>query len=171
MNPYSQHKPTAFDSHLEITIDDPSESRETWLTLDVTRTRDSGPLAESNFASALAMLGGESDTVEVHRFGHWGPGWYEIILVRPGTEAARIGAEIEALLADYPILNESDYSEREQIAADETWAACYRDHERVAYIRDHRNQFEFNSFADLMSCARGKYFAGYASELVEDSGY
>lgn len=38
--------------------------------------------------------------------------------------------------------------------------------ERVEYIRKHRSQFEFRDFADMLGCVRGKYFAGYASELI-----
>lgn len=69
MRTYSSHRPTTFDSHIEL------EDREDWFLAPVSLTRDSGPLEESNFAVVLADLGGESDDVEVHRFGHWGPGW------------------------------------------------------------------------------------------------
>lgn len=78
----------------------------------ISRTRDSDALDESNFRTALAMLGGESDTVEVHRFGHWGPGWFEVILVAPGSEAQRLAEHIEDSLQEYPILDEHDYSNR-----------------------------------------------------------
>jgi hypothetical protein len=50
--------------------------------------------------------------------------------------------------------------------AQETWRSCYNDAERIEYIRDHRDQFEFRTFADMLGCARGRYFAGYASELI-----
>jgi hypothetical protein len=64
------------------------------------------------------------------------------------------------------VLNENDFSEREQEAADETWRNCYREKERIKYIRAHRSQFSFASFRDLLDCVRGKFFAGYASELI-----
>jgi hypothetical protein len=89
MQTYSQYRPTGFDSR-GLGLPD----RQDWLVLPVIQTRDSGPLEQSNFASALKAVGGESETVEVHRFGHWGPGWFEIIIVAPGSEAARIGEEI-----------------------------------------------------------------------------
>jgi hypothetical protein len=68
-------------------------------------------LDESNFAAALRILGGESDTCEVHRFGHWGPGWYEIIIVSP----ERLGGleELESTLEDHCVLDDMDLSERE----------------------------------------------------------
>ena len=75
--------------------------------------RDSGVLTESNVACALTALGGESDTVQVHRFGHWGPGWFEIILIDPSDEVRVREAEaIEAALADYPVLDDEDWTVR-----------------------------------------------------------
>ncbi|MDM7992983.1 MAG: hypothetical protein QUS11_06675 [Candidatus Fermentibacter sp.] len=119
MTTYAEFRPTAYDQHI------PLDDREDWIVVPVTHDRDSGPRAESNFASALDMLGGESDTVEVHRFGHWGPGWFEIILAHPSLSGKV--EEIESALANYPILDEMDLSERESEAereAWESWAAC-----------------------------------------------
>jgi hypothetical protein len=107
LSTYGGHRPTGFDSHL------PLAGREDWLIVPVSRNRDSGMLDESNFEAALEILGGESDDVEVHRFGHWGPGWYEIIIVRPGSKAEKEAEEIEAALANYPVLNDEDHSQRE----------------------------------------------------------
>ncbi len=161
MQTYKQFKPTGFDCKgLGL------EDRQDWL-VSLSRNRDSDTLTESNFAVALDTMGGESDTVEVHRFGHWACEWFEIILVCPGTSAAKEAEEIEAALADYPVLDDTDFSEREQAEADQTWANCYSNTQRIAYIRNaSRGQFEFRSFADLMGCVRGKYFAGYASDLL-----
>lgn len=93
--------------------------RQDWIVAPVMRTRDSGPLSESNFASVLKSVGGESDTVEIHRFAHWGPGYFEILLVAP--EHARTIQEITCALESYPILDESDLSMRESEAAFEAW--------------------------------------------------
>ena len=117
MQTYSQFRPTGFDPAGAFLEDD----RQDWLVLPVSQTRDSGPFDHSNFAAALEMLGGESDTVEVHRFGHWGPGWFEIIIVQPGTPAATIAEDIESRLEDYPLLDESDYSQREFEEFEESW--------------------------------------------------
>ena len=110
---YASHVPTAFDRHI------PLDDREDWYLAPVSRTRDSGVLDKSNFAVALDMLGGESDTCEVHRFGHWGPGWYEIILVSPERRAEV--EEMAAQLENYHILSEDDYSAREDEAEQEAW--------------------------------------------------
>ena len=112
---YKDYKPTQFDHNI------PLEDREEWLVVGVVRTRDSGPLDESNFHSALEILGGESETVEVHRFGHWGPGWFEIIIVDPTPEHEKAVEEIKSSLENYPILDESDLSERESEAEFEAW--------------------------------------------------
>lgn len=118
MQPYRTFRPTGFDSPgLAADRFDIGD----YLVLPVSQTRDSGCLERSNFACALAQLGGESDTVQVHRFGHWGPGWYELILVRPDSPAMAIAEKIEASLANYPVLNEDHYSDLEFTEACENW--------------------------------------------------
>ena len=161
MRTYSQFAPTGFDN-CGLGMPD----RQSWLVVPCGRNRDSDCLAESNWLAALSRLGGESDTVEIHRFGHWACGWFEIMIVQPGTPAAIEAESIEDSLSNYPILDESDLGEREMNAANETWQNCFNAAERIAYIRRHASQFEFSSFADMLSCVRGKHFAGYASELI-----
>jgi hypothetical protein len=159
MKTYAEFQPTGFDCR-GLALDE----RQAWL-VSIGRNRDSGALDRSNFECALKSMGGESDDVEVHRFGHWACGWFEIILVRPDSAASKEAEEIEGALANYPVLNDAHYSELESEEANETWRS-YRDAERIDYMRKNREQFEFRSFADMLSCARGKYFAGYASELL-----
>ena len=94
------------------------EGRDEWLVF-LTQTRDSDHLTESNFAAALKTLGGESETVEIVRFGHWAVGWVEHLFVHPSRKAEV--AAIEAQLEDYPALDEDDWSQRESDAAFESW--------------------------------------------------
>jgi len=111
MQTYSEFQPTGFDTR-GLNADQHGIGE--FFVLPCMRTRDSDVLEESNFQSALDTLGGESETVQVHRFGHWGPGWYELILIDPNDAKAVAAAEdIEAALADYPILDEDDHSRRE----------------------------------------------------------
>ena len=111
---YSEYQPTGFDPKgLGL------EDRRNWLVAPVGLTRESDILSESNFASALRTLGGESETVEVHRFRHWAVGWFEIILVHPDREDEI--NEMEGALLDYPVLDESDWSEREYEAIQDYW--------------------------------------------------
>ena len=139
---------------------------DTWLCV-MGWNRDSGILSESNRETALAMLGGESDNVQIFRFGHWACGWVEYLAVKSGSPSEKIGQEIFDSLDSYPILDESDFCERENEEANRVWLECFNAKERIAYIRKHREQFEFHNWLDLRSCVRGDYFAGYASELID----
>lgn len=154
------------------------------------RNRDSDELTESNFDEGLkavrAVMSKETvgtvatdskflfdepqadmATVQVVSENHWACGWVEWIAIHGSDEAAlREADRLMEKLDNYPVLNEEDWSRREDESAQTIWRDCYRPVERVKYIREHRSQFEFRSFADLIGCVRGKYFAGYASELI-----
>lgn len=78
------------------------------------RNRDSGALTRSNFDCALAAIGGESETVEIVRESHWACGWIEWIAIHQDDETALKAADdIMARLADYPVVNEDDWSRLE----------------------------------------------------------
>jgi hypothetical protein len=111
---YKEFRPTQFD-HAGLGLED----QQNWLVVGVSQTRDSEALEKSNFRTALEILGGESDTCEVHRFGHWGPGWFEIILVHPDRESEVDG--IESALADYPVLSDEDFAALESEENFESW--------------------------------------------------
>lgn len=129
--------------------------------------RDSDCLARSNFESGLEAIGGESDTVIVVREGHWAVGWVEWIAIHQDDETALKEADaIAGALENYPVVDEEHYSQLETEDANETWANCYNEKERIEYIREHRAQFEFRSFSDMRDCIRGKYFCGYGSDLL-----
>lgn len=77
-------------------------------------TRDSEILCQSNFDAALEMLGGESKHVQVRDVGHWGCGWFKQIMINSKSKAkVKILQSIYERLDNYPVLDESDYSERE----------------------------------------------------------
>lgn len=119
MNTYRTFQPTGFDVK---GLNAESRGIGDFLVLPCGQNRDSGQLEQSNFAVALEMLGGESDTVQVHRFGHWACGWFELLLVDPtDTAHVAIAEDIEASLADYPVLNDEDFSNREYEAAAKYW--------------------------------------------------
>lgn len=78
------------------------------------QNRDSDIATQSNFTSALEMLGGESKHVHVERFGHWGCGWFELLLVNPKHKKSITKAfEIHKGLEEYGLVDEDDYSERQ----------------------------------------------------------
>jgi len=120
MQTYAKFSPTPFDSAGAF-LDD----RDAWLVVPVSETRDSGPYARSNFATAEAMLSAvdaDGNDHERHCFSHWGPGWFQILIVRPGSAAAVVASDIAARLAGYPLLDEDDASEREFDSAQECWS-------------------------------------------------
>jgi hypothetical protein len=165
---YKDWSPTSHDTKgLGL---DGENGRQDWYVAPVIRTRDSGPLQASNFFAAEARLAKEGPLdYEVHRFGHWVNGWFEIILIRPGTACAAAGQALADCLADYPILDEEDYTERLWVACDETWASCYNNAGRIEYMRQHCNDIRFASFAAMLSAARGRYFPGDPDEMVSES--
>lgn len=133
----------------------------------VGQSRDSDALERSNFVCMLRAIGGESGTVRVVRESHWAVGWVEWIAIHQDDKKALQTADaIQGRRADYPVIDEDHWSETETEDANETWTNCYSTQERIDYIRKHRGQFEFRDYADLIGCARGRYFAGYASDLL-----
>lgn len=114
MQTYKNYAPTSFDSK-GLALDDQQD----WFVVPVGQNRDSGCLARSNFEVAVKLLGGESETVEVHRFGHWANGWFEIIIVHPSLEGQVL--DIEGTLESYPILDDEHYNNLEYETACTYW--------------------------------------------------
>ena len=162
MQEYKNFRPTQFDGHISV------EDRERWLVAPVARNRDSEALSRSNFECFAEALGEENeDSYEIHRFGHWGPGWFEIILINPNnSELVKKAEDMEASLENYPVLNEEHFCTLQYEEAGEVWQNCYNEKERADYIRENPDQFDFNSLAEIRECIRGDYFGGYASELL-----
>ena len=121
----------------------------------LTQSRDSEILTQSNWAVALEELGGESEHVEIHRFGHWACGWWEALCVAKDSDAWETAKEIHDSLSDYPVLDEEHYSEMETEEADRIWRDCFDPKERVELLRSEGG--DFNGFADLMQCVRGAF--------------
>ena len=118
------------------------------------QTRDSDALECSNYRRIFADLiekaealgcqdsgidgeGEESDMVYDFRAGHWAVGWVETVLICQNApdELQAMAREILDALADYPIYDESDYSELEWEEVNNYWSSLSV-RERVEYIRD-----------------------------------
>jgi len=96
---YREFRPTAFDAPGAFIHD---EQRD-WFVAPVMRTRDSDRAKRATFARVEKRIGAMDETGEtwsIHRFGHWGPGWFEIILVKPGTRACAVAERIERKRSD-----------------------------------------------------------------------
>lgn len=152
------------------------EMFETWALGPVIRHRESDCLQESNADALLKHLQSDpslADDWTLTSCDHWAVGWVEHLSYRAveadektATRIARVLRAWFDKLDDYPIADEDDFSEREMEEANRVWKDCYSDAERIKYIRRHRSQFEFRDMRDLIGCVRGRYFAGYASELL-----
>lgn len=137
--------------------------------------RDSDALARSNFQVAFVQISKATslpeDQDEIHpqivRENHWAVGWVEWIAIHQDDDGALKAAdELRESYNGYPVLDEDHFYRVEDAEANEVWANCYDVSDRIKYIRKHRSQFEFHDFQDMLACVRGKYFAGYASELL-----
>jgi hypothetical protein len=95
-----------------------------WLVCPTMQTRDSGPTDRSNFAACQRLLeevDPSGEDWENHRFGHWGPGWIEILIVRPSTAAAAKAEEVAERLASYGVLDEEALGATEVEESNEDW--------------------------------------------------
>lgn len=150
-------------------------------TIYYTHNRDSDALARSNARAIARTLkpfcgfdpGTPEDTCHSERHGHWACGWVEGFAVKVWADDTRTHvtpafvalAELLCALEDYPVLDESDFSREEDEEAHAAWAGM-SSARRVEYIRAHRADFEFSSLANMLACARGRYFAGNAGEFL-----
>lgn len=92
------------------------------------------------------------------RASHWACGWIEYLMVRQDAPASAIAVaqSIADSLADYPALDEDDWSEREYTAACDYWSDCSV-RERAEIIRD--------------SGSTASIFAARRSKLPSDNGH
>ena len=123
--------------------------------------RDSDSLDRSNFRSALAAIGGESETVHVITENHWAVGWVSWIGI-DATDSAAVAAASAILdaLDDYPIVDEDDHSKVEWEECAETWENCYSPRERFEYMCDHvgrRSLLEFGGFRSIRAAVAGDW--------------
>lgn len=97
------------------------DDADNWAVI-YTHNRDSGLLDQSNAHVIEAELdtftGGSDPDVVAEHHDHWAVGWvqgFSIRVVKKGqiTRAFRKYHELAQRLADYPVLDESDYSRRE----------------------------------------------------------
>lgn len=121
------------------------------------RHRDSDILTESNFYATLRAVGGESETVQIVRESHWAVGWIEWLAIHESDAAAlRAADRCAESLEDYPILDDDDFSRREDEACAEVWEHCFRRRERAEYFRRHDHG---GGFRELLAAVRGDWSA------------
>lgn len=108
---FGDYRPTQFDR-----AGLGSDGQDDWLVVPLSyQPACAELLEESNWETAVKLIGEADPTgedYEIHYFGHWTSD-FKIIVVRPGSAAHREAQAIASSLAGYPILDESDFSERE----------------------------------------------------------
>lgn len=119
MTTYSKFAPTGFDRAGAFLPE-----RQEWIVAPCSVNRDSCALERANWAAMLKILGDESETLEVHRFGHWANGWFEIALLSP--ERAGEVEEMARGLDNYPVLDDEELSRIESDDEGEGWDAYGR---------------------------------------------
>jgi hypothetical protein len=88
-----------------------------------------------NFDVVREALNQRGIEYEQHQIEHWGPGWIDILLVRPTDVAREYLAQVAASLEDNIVLSDDLLSERKAKVAFETWdTATIRD--RAYYSQD-----------------------------------
>lgn len=118
--------------------------------LVLSRTRDGDLLERVNWDVAVESLKAKAmdhgsfnevptDRPAVYhwRAGRWACGWVEYLMVRADApdDIKEAAGEILCSLADYPILDETRYSNAECEAVDKYWSECSVS-DRVDYLRD-----------------------------------
>lgn len=111
---YCEFKPTSFDRHITL------ENREDWLVMPVSINRDTESCVTlSNWQVCQDMMDKDNIEYEIHNFGHWGCGWFEIIIVNPDSQD--FVEKIEGLLSEYPVIDENHHSQLEMEKDDQSW--------------------------------------------------
>jgi hypothetical protein len=125
--------------------------------------RDSDSETRSNFRALLRRLGGESDTVRVVRDGHYLVGWVESIYVHESdTARLQLADELLGQIADYPILDEDDWSALVYDEAADSWARMSLA-ERVSWCQRYDVSIFAARRAELPDDPRGELIAALAS--------
>jgi hypothetical protein len=112
---YAEYAPTQFDGE-GLFLDD----RQDWDVLPIGVNRDTqDALTLSNWDTVQKMLEDAGIEHEIHRFGHWACGWFEIIIIAPGNEAFL--SDLENRLEDYPAIDDVALSAKEAEQEKESW--------------------------------------------------
>ena len=151
---------TYFPTRLKLWTMPPNYAGEVWPAFYVFlgQNRDSDSLTRSNFAEALAAIGGESETVLIVHEGHWACGWVEWIAISQDDEAAlRAADEIFERLEDYPVVNEDAWSELEFNEASDYWESL-SPREKVQLAIEARRRYHWLDKLPVWRFGRFSYY-------------
>jgi len=139
-----------------------------YLRVGIGQSRDSDNLEKSNWVAAVKILQeaaaelGEQDEPEngwvyEHGASHWAVGWVDSLWIAPHPALMSEVRSLWGALTSYPVLDESDYSEREL----EDW---------LQYTSDevHFAAGQLNVVADETLVTQVQEILGQTSNCVED---
>lgn len=99
------------------------------------------------------------------RESHFLVGWVEWIAIHEtDDDALALCDRLIEKEENYPVLDSDHLSELESDLAYKIWKG-FSNKDRIDYMRTH--SFSFESFAEMLGCARGKDFYGDDSELCQ----
>lgn len=85
------------------------------------KNRDSDRLTRSNYDCIKEVV----KSAESFSFNHWACGWIELLMIHESDKnGIEQGNKILAELADYPVYNDSHYSELEWNEMNDFWVQC-----------------------------------------------
>jgi hypothetical protein len=152
----------------------------TWGLCYALEHRDSNTFEQSNSAYIQAQIKarGLSESFEVLHFGHWAVGWIEQLAIKLVDDNGELNKpaldfmqEIHDSLADYPILDEEDYSRREYEDFISTLENCYKwDLESAGATLPDGWSAEMYSAMDNISSS-GELSESYVMETARELGY
>lgn len=112
MKKYKNWSPTIYDTKGLIL-----KEKQEWFVAPVIKTRDASNLEKCNYEylyDKLEEIDPDQETWEDFNFNHWACGWFDIIIVKPETEAFLICEEIESILEDDMCLDHDRLSELDE---------------------------------------------------------
>ena len=151
----------------------------TWALGPVYLHRDSGALDRSNAKALIAAMRerfgkpGVRNGWDIFEASHPLCGWVNHLSFkvldskgRPTEQFRFVQAWFDYLQTVYPVADEADFSNEEMDEAERIWTHGFTNKSRVRYMREHPSEFECHSLADMLGCARGRFFGGNASEFL-----
>lgn len=128
-----------------------NEMFKTWSLGPVIEHRDSGTLDKANAEALRRHLASDPTLADDYcetGASHWAVGWVTHLSFRvldedgELTRIARVMREWSDMLAEYPVANESLWSEMETEAAEECWRSWQADDVTRALVEELRNRVE-----------------------------
>ena len=109
---FGEFQPTKLDA-----IGLGSEGKEDWFVMPIGQNRDSNTIQRSNFTvmqKHFSEKDEEQESYEIHRFRHWGNGWFEILVFNPkNSSLLELAQDLKNELELHIVLDEDHWLQLE----------------------------------------------------------